>query len=410
MTDHEGLAGRLRNPGDLHGGWLELMREAADEIEQVRAALECEDYESTLGIAQEIMESRNTAGEGWLVARRRVIELEEELTRLTDLNTAYKGQAEAGAGEIERLRDLVMGGSANIERLREALKRSVVAIDDWLHQYASELCDEKYVAATAKRIMANGGTLAYIANLQEQNRAALSAGNLLPVEPREGWMLVPREPTEKMLHAVWALPIGLALYDSDRNQVVDTETSAVIYRRMLSAAPASPAVEERTDLPFAWHCLGKGDGWAEDKIVRSKEDADYYSRPGWTVTPLYKPTASHSSPVPTAPGVEPTDVGETAEELAESLTHMTSIGIEWQRRAEKAEAGLKDMAEALTDKIVGDAMQEGWNEICSDTGCHPDDVTYARRKMSFSPGHWAHHVAMYLRAALAAQASEGGRS
>lgn len=60
--------------------------------------------------------------------------------------------------------------------LRAALERSVVAINDWLHQYASELCNEKDVLETWKRIRENGGTLAYIAQVQEQNRAALKGG------------------------------------------------------------------------------------------------------------------------------------------------------------------------------------------------------------------------------------------
>lgn len=45
--------------------------------------------------------------------------------------------------------------------------------------------------------------------------------------------------------------------------------------------------------PAAWHCVGAGDGWAEDKIVRDPETADNYaSRPHqWSVRPLYGPEA-----------------------------------------------------------------------------------------------------------------------
>lgn len=57
--------------------------------------------------------------------------------------------------------------------LREALEQSVIAIDDWLHQYAGEHCNELSVQDTQRRIFQNGGTLAYIADVQSANRAAL---------------------------------------------------------------------------------------------------------------------------------------------------------------------------------------------------------------------------------------------
>lgn len=57
--------------------------------------------------------------------------------------------------------------------LRDALERSKTALDDWLNTYASEFCDEERVAEAGKRIMDGGGTLAYIADIQEQNRVAL---------------------------------------------------------------------------------------------------------------------------------------------------------------------------------------------------------------------------------------------
>jgi hypothetical protein len=73
--------------------------------------------------------------------------------------------------------------------LEKALRRSVTAIDDWLHLFIPEefgdgygpecvagRCDCKikdYVAETRARIKESGGTLAYIADVQEQNRDAL---------------------------------------------------------------------------------------------------------------------------------------------------------------------------------------------------------------------------------------------
>ena len=61
------------------------------------------------------------------------------------------------------------------ERLRAALQASVIALDDWLHEYAPELCGESYVTETRERIASRGGTLAYIAKVQQENRAALAA-------------------------------------------------------------------------------------------------------------------------------------------------------------------------------------------------------------------------------------------
>jgi hypothetical protein len=65
------------------------------------------------------------------------------------------------------LRDL------EIVRLREALDRSRVAIDDWLNLYASEMCDEARVEEARKRTNENG-TLYYIATVQRTNREVLS--------------------------------------------------------------------------------------------------------------------------------------------------------------------------------------------------------------------------------------------
>ncbi len=49
----------------------------------------------------------------------------------------------------------------------------MTALDDWLNTYASEFCDEARVKEAGGRIMEEGGTLAYIADVQEQNHKAL---------------------------------------------------------------------------------------------------------------------------------------------------------------------------------------------------------------------------------------------
>lgn len=57
--------------------------------------------------------------------------------------------------------------------LHEALTNSTIALDDWLRTFASELCHKKHVQESYARINQNGGTLHYIAVLQQANRNAL---------------------------------------------------------------------------------------------------------------------------------------------------------------------------------------------------------------------------------------------
>ena len=72
--------------------------------------------------------------------------------------------------ELEQERDQLR---ARVGELEEALQASRIGLDDWLNQYASALCDEERVKEARERIADNRGTLAYIAQLQDQNRRAL---------------------------------------------------------------------------------------------------------------------------------------------------------------------------------------------------------------------------------------------
>lgn len=58
--------------------------------------------------------------------------------------------------------------------LEAALGASIRALDNWLNTYAPEFCDERRVAEARQEILKGGGTLAYIAQLQQINRAALA--------------------------------------------------------------------------------------------------------------------------------------------------------------------------------------------------------------------------------------------
>ena len=67
------------------------------------------------------------------------------------------------------------GAASRDGALRDALAQSITAIDDWLNIDASDFCDESRVAEAWKRINDAGGTIAYIADIQKANRAALAA-------------------------------------------------------------------------------------------------------------------------------------------------------------------------------------------------------------------------------------------
>ena len=76
----------------------------------------------------------------------------------------------------------------------------------------------------------------------------------------------------------------------------------------------------------------------------------------------------------------------------------------------------EDMVHAglITDQILGDllakicsheaineAMEISWDDICTDTGCHPLDITHGKNKhLVFRPNHWANQIAkrLFMRA------------
>ena len=56
---------------------------------------------------------------------------------------------------------------------RKLLRDCSTALDHWLHQYAPEQCRATSVNETGRAMMDAGGTLAYIAKLQQRIRKAL---------------------------------------------------------------------------------------------------------------------------------------------------------------------------------------------------------------------------------------------
>jgi len=73
------------------------------------------------------------------------------------------------------------------------------------------------------------------------------------------------------------------------------------------------------------------------------------------------------------------------------------------------DGGLREaLDERRLQTLVDETMQATWDEICDDTNCHPLDIKQlGRRRLSFSPGHWASAIAGRLYAALAASPPDG---
>lgn len=63
----------------------------------------------------------------------------------------------------------------------------------------------------------------------------------------------------------------------------------------------------------------------------------------------------------------------------------------------------------VTEGAVATAMREAWDDICSDTGCHPVDIEHlGGTKLQFNPNHWARFTAMYLNSVALHPNQEGG--
>lgn len=76
---------------------------------------------------------------------------------------------------------------------------------------------------------------------------------------------------------------------ADGRDISDGEEQMRELAGEIALALRSPPEPVSVVEPVAWHCVGSGDGWAEDKITRDRETAeDYARRPHqWRVTPLY---------------------------------------------------------------------------------------------------------------------------
>ena len=94
-----------------------------------------------------------------------------------------------------------------------------VALKDWLHTYAHELCDADHVRISQQRICQHGGTLAYIADLLDKLRRAgvVDPDNQHPTLPDHS------EPSHIRLR------IGSRVIATKRTAVCDVDEIGLVY-------------------------------------------------------------------------------------------------------------------------------------------------------------------------------------
>lgn len=76
------------------------------------------------------------------------------------------------SAEIESLREQLHQKQHQVEATSQALETASVALDDWLNDYAHDMCDPARVAEARQRLHERG-TIGYIAQVQEKVRNAL---------------------------------------------------------------------------------------------------------------------------------------------------------------------------------------------------------------------------------------------
>jgi len=111
------------------------------------------------------------------------------------------------------------------------------------------------------------------------------------------------------------------------------------------------------------------------------------------------------------PKIEKKDQKAEIESRLEILTEPDSIPAVnkamltmWQRMdqidGEIACKDCKTIKSLNIREIVHEAMQEGWDDIGGDTGCHPLDITRNGKYLSFRPYHWADYIAGFIEQKL----------
>ena len=79
---------------------------------------------------------------------------------------------------VEALREVIQWIQSSDQtttqtELREALRKSTQALNDWISVYAAQFCDEARVKEARDRISDHGGTLAYVTDIVCANQRFL---------------------------------------------------------------------------------------------------------------------------------------------------------------------------------------------------------------------------------------------
>lgn len=85
-----------------------------------------------------------------------------------------------------------------------------------------------------------------------------------------------------------------------------------------------------------------------------------------------------------------------------------------ERHAAKSDKALGELITKICSlDAIKDAMEVSWDDICTDTGCHPLDITHGKNKhLIFRANHWADQIAkrLFIRALALAQADRANTS
>lgn len=128
---------------------------SADELEMLRERAEAAEAK----VAR--LEARNA-------------ELESDRDRWRENHKGVVSKKRTAQAKTEEYRLRAKKLELRVAELALALAASSKAVDDWLHTYAGDMCGADHVADTNLRINEAGGVLAYIADVQQGTRQALS--------------------------------------------------------------------------------------------------------------------------------------------------------------------------------------------------------------------------------------------
>jgi hypothetical protein len=214
------------------------------------------------------------------------------------------------------------------------------------------------------------------------------------------------EPTAAPVETVTIMDAILSYLTKECGLVYDDLSAADFnhIRGLLNTAP-HPRSSAATDAePVAWFCFVKSPP-GEDESVRIRAWTTNAERArslgeviGRDFEPLYRAVPQQAAEIDQLHNT--IDLLERNSEIQGKLLADTARERDQLRDVPQA-AQDNLLAEFFSHSAVDEAMQDAWNDICTDTGCHPLDIEHGRGKhLTFKPSHWANQVAkrLFLRA------------